>query len=163
VWTGWIRGALKQEGILSDAVKFLPTVAFSLGLPVTAASQYLVGGTAVDSRCHATLANARVTLAPTTARDRKSEQVTKADGRFAFTVADPGKYTLHITKPGYPTQAYRQPSFSGVSSAVVVRDDQDTRNIVFEASHGAVIAGRITDKEAEPVAAALVAVLQSAG
>jgi hypothetical protein len=128
----------------------------------SAASAYVISGTVVDSRSHAALANVRVTLAPTTARERKLEQVTETSGRFSFAVPGPGKYLLQIAKPGYPIQAYKQPSYSGAASAIAVRDDQDTRNIIFEAYRGAVIAGRITDEDSDPVANALVAVLQAA-
>jgi Carboxypeptidase regulatory-like domain len=62
----------------------------------------VVGGVVVDSRSHAPLANVRVSLAPATARDLKLEQVTKQEGRFSFSIAEPGKYTLQIVKPGYP-------------------------------------------------------------
>jgi Carboxypeptidase regulatory-like domain len=101
-----------------------------------AAENYVVGGVVVDSRSHAPLANVRVSLAPATARDLKLEQVTKQEGRFSFSIAEPGKYTLQIVKPGYPPQTYRQAGFAGISSAIAVREDQDTRNIVFEASRG---------------------------
>jgi len=121
-----------------------------------------VSGIVVDSRSRSPLANARVSLAPTTARESKMEQVTKEDGRFSFTVGEPGKYALSMAKPGYPQQAYKQAGFAGVASAVVVRDGQDTSGLVFEAHRGGVISGLVKDEDSEPVGNALVTVFQSA-
>jgi hypothetical protein len=140
----------------------LLAVAFALALPLDGASDYFVSGVVVDSRSHAPLANAMVSLAPATARERKLEQVTKKDGRFSFTVSGPRKYSLSVTKQGYPSQAYKEAAFAGVSSAIVPRDDQDTGHIVFEARRGSVIAGLVKDEDSEPVANALVAIFQSA-
>ena len=134
---------------------------FFVSLTLQATPAYEVSGIVVDSRSHAPLPNMQVSLAPTAARDQKQEQVTKPDGRFAFSVAEPGKYTLRVRKPGYPAQAYRQTGFAGVSSAIAVRDDQDTRNIVFEANHGGAISGQVKDENSEPVGNALVSVFQS--
>ncbi len=142
-------------------VRLLLTVAF-LAAPsmASAAENYVVGGVVVDSKSHAPLANVRVSLAPTDVRDQKLEQVTKQDGRFSFAVKEPGKYALQVLKPGYPAQSYKQAGFAGVSSAIVVRDDQDTRNIVFEASRGGAITGQIKDEDSEPVGSALVEIFQ---
>jgi len=126
------------------------------------AANYNVSGVVVDSRSQRPLANVRVSLAPTTARVEKLEQVTNQEGRFSFLVSQAGKYTLQITKPGYPIQSYRQASFAGISSAIAVRDDQDTSHIVFQASRGGVITGQIKDEDSEPVTNALVTIFQSA-
>jgi len=128
--------------------------------PLARAADYLVSGVVVDSQSHAPLANVRVSLAPTTARDQKLEQATKQDGRFSFAVKEPGKYALQILKPGYPAQSYKQAGFQELSSAIVVRDDQDTRNIVFEAIRGGAITGQIKDEDSDPVGNALVEVFQ---
>src|ERR1700733_7175156 len=126
------------------------------------AANYNVSGVVVDSQSQRPLVNVRVALAPTTARVEKLEQVTKQDGRFSFVVSQAGKYSLGITKPGYPAQSYREASFAGVSSAIAVRDDQDTSHIVFHANRGGVISGQIKDEDSEPVNNALVTIFQSA-
>jgi len=125
------------------------------------AANYGVAGVVVDSQSQTPLANVRVSLAPTTTRDQKLEQVTKQDGRFSFAVDAAGKYTLLIAKPGYPPQSYKQDGVSGFSSAIVVGDGQDTRQIVFQANRGGVISGQVKDEDSEPVGNALVAVFQA--
>jgi hypothetical protein len=120
-----------------------------------------ISGVVLDSQTQRPLANARVLLAATTARGEKQEQVTKQDGRFAFSVNQAGKYTLQITKPGYPMQSYQQASFAGISSAIAVRDDQDTSHIVFLAKRGGAISGQVKDEDSEGVGNALVTVFQS--
>lgn len=125
------------------------------------AADYRVSGVVVDSQSQKPLANVRVVLAPTTARGRGFEFVTKQDGRFTFDVAQPGKYTLQVSKAGYPAQLYRSPGFTSLSSAIAVRGDQDTTHIVFAAQRGAAIFGQIQDDDSEPVDNALVTVFRS--
>lgn len=125
------------------------------------AGDYRVSGVVVDSQSQKVLANVRVVLAPTTARLAGIEAVTKQDGRFTFAVVQAGKYTLQASKAGYPVQFYRSPAFTGLSSAIAVRDDQDTTHIVFAAKRGAAISGQIQDDDSEPVGNALVTVFQS--
>jgi hypothetical protein len=141
--------------------RLLLALAFATSSMLHGAASYVVSGVVVDSQSQKPLANVHVTLAPGTIRDQKLEQVTKQDGRFSFAVSQAGKYQLHITKPGYPVQAYRQTGFVGVLSAIVVRDDQDTSHIVFEANRGGAITGQIKDEDSDPVGNALVSVFQA--
>lgn len=141
--------------------RLLLSLAFAGVFSLCTAANYDVSGIVVDSQSHRPLANARVSLAPTTARVQKLEQFTKQDGRFSLVVSEPGKYTLQMTKPGYPVQAYRRSGIGGLSSAIVVRDDQDTSHIVFDANRGSVIGGQIKDEDSEPVGNALVTIFQS--
>lgn len=143
---------------LSSAV--LPLLLAIAG-PALYGAPYAVSGVVVDSQSHAPLASVRVSLVPAVTQDRRIEQVTKKDGLFSFTLSQPGKYSLQVVKSGYPAQAYRQASFAGVSSAILVRDDQDTRHIIFEAWRGSAISGQIKDEDSEPVGNALVTVFQS--
>jgi hypothetical protein len=136
-------------------------LAFTVALSLRGADSYVVSGIVVDSQSQKPIANTRVSLAPTTARVQKLEQTTKQDGQFSFVVKEPGKYTLQITKPGYPAQSYRRSWIGGLSSAIVVRDDQDTSHIVFDADRGSAITGLIKDENSEPVGNALVTVFQA--
>lgn len=136
-------------------------LALALAAVPLLAADYHVSGVVVDSESQKALANVRVVLAPTTSRVSGIEFVTKQDGRFRFEVATAGKYTLQIGKAGYPVQFYRSPAFTGLSSAIAVRDDQDTTHIVFAATRGASISGEIQDDDSEPVGNALVTVFQS--
>jgi hypothetical protein len=143
---------------MTPHVRFL---AIALAAVPLVAADYHVSGVVVDSQSQKALANVRVVLAPTIARLAGLEQVTKQDGRFAFEVAQAGKYTLQISKAGYPVQFYRAPAFTGLSSAIAVRDDQDSTHIVFGAKRAAAISGQIQDDDSEPVGNALLTVFQS--
>ena len=150
------------ERCLRNAAGLMLALAFAAATLLDGAPNYCVSGIVVDSRSHSPLANARVSLAPTTARDSKSEQVTKQDGRFSFALSQPGKYQLSMTKPGYPQQAYKQAAFAGVASAIVVRDGQDTSSLVFEAHRGGVISGLVKDEDSEPVGNAQITIFRLA-
>src|ERR1700722_6377875 len=125
------------------------------------AANYSVNGVVIDSQSQRPLANARVSLAPAIARVQKLELVTKQDGLFSFVVNQAGKYSLEIAKPGYPVQSCQQGGIAGVSSAIVVRDDQDTSHVVFQARRGGVVAGQIKDEDSEPVGNAVVTIFRS--
>ncbi len=138
----------------------LLTLVLAAGWPL-AAADYLVEGVVVDARSHNAVPHVRVVLGSTKNRELKAEMITKEDGRFSFPVSQPGKYTLQISRPGYPPQFYKQAPFLALETAIVVRDDQDTRHIVFEAWRGGAISGKIKDEDGEPVPYALVDLFQS--
>jgi hypothetical protein len=140
---------------------WLLALMFTGAWPLYAAATYDVSGVVVDSQSQKPVANMRVSLAPAAARVQKLEQVTKQDGRFSFAVNQAGKYSLQVTKPGYPVQSYLSAAFTGLSSAIVVRDDQDTSHIVFQAKRGGVITGQIKDEDSEPAGNAMVTIFQS--
>ncbi len=146
---------------MTTRARSLLVLAFTGAFSLLGAANYDVSGVVVDSQSQKPLANMRVSLAPTTTRVQKLEQVTKQDGRFSFAVNLAGKYTLQVTKPGYPVQSYRGAAFTGLSSAIVVRDDQDTSHIVFQANRGGVITGQIKDEDSEPVGNAIITIFQS--
>jgi hypothetical protein len=140
------------------------TVLFLAGAAVLlaeAGSGYQVAGIVVDSRSQMPVPNMRVSLAATSVQGQKLEQVTKKDGRFSFVVSHAGNYHLQVAKPGYPVQSYLQAGFAALSTAIVVGDGQDDRQLVFQASREGVISGQIQDTSSEPIPDALVAVLQS--
>src|SRR5580698_7569055 len=146
---------------IRNAAALLVALAAWAGAQTNGQSSYVVAGIVVDSRSHQPLANARVSLTQTTARDQKTERVTSRDGRFAFAVSQAGKYSLQMIKPGYPLQAYKHANYAAVSSAIAVRADQDTAHIVFEATRESAITGQIRDEDGDPVGSALVAIFQS--
>ncbi len=141
--------------------RLLLALAFTGSFSLCTAANYVVSGVVVDSQSQKPLANAHVSLAPTVARGQKLDQITKQDGRFSFAVTQTGKYALQMNKPGYLVQSYKQYWIGGLSSAIVVRDDQDTSHLVFEASRGAAIAGVIKDEDSEPVGRVGIDVFQS--
>lgn len=128
---------------------------------LTGAGSYLVEGVVVDGKSGAAIPHVHVTLASSKHREQKTDLMTGEGGRFSFSVSQPDKYSLQISRPGYPPQLYKQAGFSAVSSAIVVRDDQDTRHIVFEAWKGGAITGLVKDEDGEPVAHALVDIYRS--
>ena len=140
----------------------LSLISLILAAPLLhAATQFVAAGILVDSQTHRPVANAHVYLAPTTQRMRQLEFITKQDGRFSFLVDYAGKYRLQMYKVGYARQAYRQSQFASLSSAIAIRNDQDTGRIVFEAKRGSAIIGLVKDDNSEPVGDALVTVFQS--
>jgi hypothetical protein len=120
-----------------------------------------VSGIVVDSRSHSPLAHMRVVLSPTAAGlSAEQEMLSAADGSFSFR-ATAGKYHLAAGRAGYPLRAYRQSALSSGSSALAVRDGEDTTHLVFEAEKGAVISGAVLDEDSDPVGEALVSLFVS--
>ena len=80
--------------------------------------------------------------------------LTGADGRFAFHVADAGKYLLAGEKAGFRRQGYEQHGF--YFSAAVAGTGKDSENLVFRLSPDARISGTVVNEDQEPVEGATV-------
>ena len=120
--------------------------------PLSAADTYVIAGTVVHNLSRAPIAKARVFLAPSMSRAQPISVVTAADGRFEFTQVHLGKFTLSVERNGFAPQAYNQRRlYQQYSSAVVTGPGENTTDLVFALVPGAVVSGRVTDVNGDPV------------
>ncbi len=82
--------------------------------------------------------------------------VSDDEGRFAIGGLPAGRYTLQALKPSHLTMAYgaRQPGRLGTS--LVLADGESMRNLRLSLPRGAVLAGRLTLENGEPLPNTLV-------
>lgn len=77
--------------------------------------------------------------------------VTDDSGRFSFTGLDPGRYQLSADRNGYVRQQYGQRGQARMGAPLVLERGQNLRDIVFRLVPAAILTGRVTDDEGEPV------------
>lgn len=116
-----------------------------------APASYRIAGTVVNADTNQPAANTRVTIAPASRPDQRTDSITGDDGRFVFPGLPRGKYELNGRRLG----------LLPVHTAIVTGPDLDTENIVLRLPPPAIISGKVLDDAGEPVAQALVELFSS--
>jgi hypothetical protein len=110
---------------------------------------FRISGTVVSSVTGQPLAQVRVFLSRTEARQDREVVITGSDGRFSFDGIPPGKYVLAAGKPGFLMQGFE--AHENYSSAIVTGPGMSAENLVFRIHPAAVISGQIVNEQDEPV------------
>lgn len=84
---------------------------------------------------------------------------TDAVGRFSFTGLAPGRYHLFVSHPSFVS--YPGPKQMGTQGTYTLASGQETNDMVVRLTPGAVLRGRVTDEDGDPVARAQVEVLHA--
>ena len=92
---------------------------------------------------------------------RSRSVISGEDGGYVFEALPAGRFTLTAAKPAYITTAYgaKRPGLSGTALELVA--GQQVTNVVVTLTRGAVIAGRVTDQNGEPMAGANIALIRA--
>lgn len=118
-------------------------------------AKFRVSGKVVNAVNGHPLANVEVWLGNADQFETTQQKLlTREDGAFAFTVADPGKYTISAQANGFRRQGFEQHGM--YSSAIVVKADLNTENIVFRLRPDARLTGTVEDDDHEPIGGATV-------
>jgi 5-hydroxyisourate hydrolase-like protein (transthyretin family) len=123
------------------------------GAPQTA-SQPAAGRYRIAGRVVNTVTGEPVRRATVAALAEDSSQIVRsvqsdADGRFLLESLPAGKYPLTASKRGFITAFYDD--HDDFNSAIVTGEDQDTGDLVFRLSPGAVLHGVVTADGGDPV------------
>ncbi len=140
-----------------SACLFAGVLALCTGVPLRAQTQqaaaaspgFAIEGVVVNSVTGQPVREARILIAPVSARSSVETVITGADGRFSFAHLGAGKYSIEGSAHGYREQGWNQHDF--YATAVVVGRDLDASHIVFRLQPDAAIEGHITDEANEPV------------
>jgi hypothetical protein len=108
-----------------------------------------VSGTVIDALTRQPLSQAQVFLTAQGVRDSEQFVMTGEDGRFAFENLAPGHYVLFGNHKGYIQQVYKQ--HAQFSTAIIVRSDLVTENLLFELRPTSSISGQVLDERNDPV------------
>src|SRR5436190_4587230 len=73
-------------------------------------------------------------------------------GKFVFENVAPGRYTLTSEKTGFVTQRYGARSDTSPGTPLVLEAGNELKDVAIQMTPQAVIAGRVTDQDGDPVA-----------
>jgi protocatechuate 3,4-dioxygenase beta subunit len=76
---------------------------------------------------------------------------TDAAGHFAIRKIDPGRYLLGVQHTGYVSQAYGDSSSARRGAVLALNPGRDIQDLLFRMVPWAVISGRITDEDGDPL------------
>jgi hypothetical protein len=132
------------------------------GGPVANAGQagklYVIAGKVTDAVTGEPVARATVALEDEETRQTVETAETGAEGEFALEPVAAGKYPLRVTRRGYRGAYFDE--HDSYNSAIVAGEGQETGQIDFRLSPGAVVHGVVTDDAGEPVEQARVVIAQ---
>jgi protocatechuate 3,4-dioxygenase beta subunit len=110
-----------------------------------------VQGTVLAADSGKPLKSAQVRLNESDAKSPHSYRAsTDGDGRFSIKNITPGRYRFFSSKNGYVSQQYR-PENSVSAALLTLSPAQNLDRVLFRMTPAAVIAGRITDDDGEPL------------
>ena len=76
---------------------------------------------------------------------------TDATGHFAIDRIEPGRYRLQVEHTGYLSQSYGETSSANSGAVLTLGPGREMKDLLFRLSSWAVISGRITDENGEPL------------
>jgi 5-hydroxyisourate hydrolase-like protein (transthyretin family) len=126
--------------------------------PRKATGSYRIAGRVVNASTGEPVP--RATVSALAEEDNHIVQSVQADaeGRFSLVRLAAGKYPLNASKRGYRTAFYDE--HDDFNSAIVTGEGQDTENLVFKLTPGAVLRGVVTGDGGDPVEGANVMLYQ---
>jgi carboxypeptidase family protein len=76
---------------------------------------------------------------------------TDATGHFAIDRIEPGRYRLQVEHTGYLSQSYGETSSANSSAVLTLGPGREMKDLLFRLSSWAVISGRVSDENGEPL------------
>src|SRR5437667_11449881 len=119
--------------------------------PKPKAEECSVSGMVVRLAGGEPLKGASVQLQNLENRPQTSSTVTDAGGRFEMKGIDPGRYRLSVSRNGFVRQDYGQRKPEDPGTVLSLRAGQNLKDLLFRLIPSAVIAGRVTNEDGEPL------------
>lgn len=110
-----------------------------------------VSGTVVRLAGGEPLKGASVQLQDLENRAQTTSTVTDAGGRFEMKGIDPGRYRLSVSRNGFVRQDYGQRKPEDPGTVLSLRAGKNLKDLLFRLIPSAVIAGRVTNEDGEPL------------
>jgi protocatechuate 3,4-dioxygenase beta subunit len=115
----------------------------------------------VNEVTHEPLPHAKVTLAATSGKSSSYTTLTDNAGVFWIDRIPPGTYQAMVDRAGFLHAAHLSGSPRQLPALVVLKSEHELRDIVLEATPGAVITGRVLDQDGDPAPEVHVQAMQS--
>jgi 5-hydroxyisourate hydrolase-like protein (transthyretin family) len=158
-----------KEALMSPAFFLLLLSLLTVPQAKQPAAQAAIEGASIEGRVMRAgsdepLKKAWLTLRKVEGERKPYSTSSDASGRFLFQNVEAGKYQLWVERTGYVHQAYGQRSTEPFSrgTTLTVAPGQKLTGIDFRLIPAAVITGRITDEDGEPLANSSVEVMRFA-
>jgi hypothetical protein len=122
-----------------------------------------VAGKAVNAVTGEPLKKTHITLQGTTSDSAGTgaSVTTEPDGTFLLKEVEPGTYRLNANRTGFAPTSYGARKLAGGGTDLKLTAGQAMQDIVLRLQPQAVVTGRITDTDGEPVANVLVSLVRS--
>ena len=147
--------AFKAAGAIMLAIVYVASASAQSGSSAqTAAAAYRIAGTVVNAVTGGPVRGATVAVLAEDDSRRIASVQSGNDGRFDIPVPAAGTYQLSASKRGYASAFYDE--HGQFSSAIVIGAGQDTSNLVFRLTPGAVLRGVVTADGGDPMEGAQV-------
>ena len=131
------------------------------GSQVAPPKNYRISGVVIDRATGQRLARVRIVMNPAGDSSKTTETITSADGQFAFDKVSAGMWSLYAERKGFPRQGFgERPGVPDSFTQVVAGPEGNSEGLTFPLDAPAVVTGRITDEDGEPVIAALEIIIQ---
>jgi len=110
-----------------------------------------IAGVVVKSETNEPLGKAHVSLYKwDNPRSGYSTQ-TDGSGHFAIQKVEPGRYRLQVQRTGYLTQFYQEDPSARRGAVLALNPGSNVPDLLFRMVPSAIISGRITDEDGEPI------------
>jgi protocatechuate 3,4-dioxygenase beta subunit len=119
--------------------------------PAPQAARGSIDGFVVKLGTSQPVSKARVMLTRNQGRGESYAATTESGGRFAFQNLEPGEYRLSVTRNGYVRSEYGQRSLNRPGLPLTVNAGQKVSDVVLQIVPAGTIAGRIYDRDGEPL------------
>jgi Carboxypeptidase regulatory-like domain len=117
--------------------------------PAKAGGSYRIAGTVVDGASGRPLGMTEVTIDLIEGKNQRETHATGADGRFSFEGLQAGKYQISARRRGYVAQSYK--GHGDYWAAIVVGSGQNSDDVRFAMTAGALIRGHVFDERGDAV------------
>lgn len=121
-------------------------------------SAFRIAGRVVNAITGERVPGATVTLLDEKGNRLLASVVADSEGDFTLNNIPAGKYPLNASKRGYRSAFYDE--HEGFNTAIVTGEGQNTENLVFQLTPGALLRGVVTAGEGDPVPGASVMLFQ---
>jgi len=109
-----------------------------------------VEGIVVDMATNTPLSNATIELSSPGDASQRYPAVTSLNGQFVVRGAQPGRYSLTVSRSGYLRAQYGQRGPNGVASILTIIAGQRSTGIRLSMMRGSSISGRVYDQDGAP-------------
>jgi hypothetical protein len=148
---------MKSSPLALAAILLVPLSA-STQTP-TASTKGALGGIVLKAASGEPLEGATLTLQHWYSQDPWRKVVSGRDGGFSFGNLEPGEYELQVEREGYLTMWYGQRFPGDLGTRLILEPGRKLTDIRFRMFPAAVISGRVTDENGEPVTSVTVSAL----